>query len=195
MLEFWCIERGLFKRCWNLFSAQFLWKFCSLWFLSVNIPSELTGLWGVKCHELMSKFVIWCSLGIKLLWFYFCCNAGFNYPFSSSSVLNRSLEKKITNNVIVKCWKTITFVLKQREGYALISSPDLFLSRVSETQVRVKIILREKGSLSPPRLALLAWGDFQARLRFARSTIPEEKWRLPFSPSCMEKQCNTNYIV
>ena len=22
----------------------------------------------------------------------------------------------------------------------------------------------------------LAWGDFHARLRFARSTIPEEKW-------------------
>lgn len=158
-------------------------------------PLWVSWPWGVKCHELMSKFVIWCSLGIKLLWFYFCCNAGFNYPFSSSSVLNRSLEKKITNNVIVKCWKTITFVIKQHEGNALIPSPDLFLSRVSETQVRVKIILREKGSLSPPRLALLAWGDFQARLRFARSTIPEEKWRLPFSPSCMEKQCNTNYIV
>ena len=27
----------------------------------------------------------------------------------------------------------------------------------------------------PPRLAFLAWGGFHARLRFARSTIPEEK--------------------
>ena len=26
--------------------------------------------------------------------------------------------------------------------------------------------------------AFLAWGDFHARLRFARSTIPEEKWGL-----------------
>ena len=26
------------------------------------------------------------------------------------------------------------------------------------------------------RLAFFAWGDFHARLRFARSTIPEEKW-------------------
>ena len=33
-------------------------------------------------------------------------------------------------------------------------------------------------SLSPPRLEFLAWGDFHARSRFARSTIPEEKWGL-----------------
>ena len=31
--------------------------------------------------------------------------------------------------------------------------------------------------LSPRRVSpFLAWGDFQARSRFARSTIPEEKW-------------------
>ena len=30
--------------------------------------------------------------------------------------------------------------------------------------------------LSPPRLAFLAWGDFHARSRFARSTFPEENW-------------------
>ena len=43
----------------------------------------------------------------------------------------------------------------------------------------MKITPREKRrhfSLSPPRLAFLAWGDFHARLRFARSTITEEKW-------------------
>ena len=33
-------------------------------------------------------------------------------------------------------------------------------------------------SLSPPRLAFLAWGDFHARSRFTRTTIPEEKWGL-----------------
>ena len=33
-------------------------------------------------------------------------------------------------------------------------------------------------SLSQPRLAFLAWVDFHARSRFARSTIPEEKWGL-----------------
>ena len=42
-------------------------------------------------------------------------------------------------------------------------------SRASETRARVKI---------PPREKRLAWGDFHARSRFARSTIPEEKWRL-----------------
>ena len=36
----------------------------------------------------------------------------------------------------------------------------------------------ENFSLSPPCLAFLAWGDFNARSRFARSTIPEEKWEL-----------------
>ena len=33
-------------------------------------------------------------------------------------------------------------------------------------------------SISLPRLAFLAWGDFHARSRFARSTIPEEKFGL-----------------
>ena len=53
-------------------------------------------------------------------------------------------------------------------------------SRAIETGARVKITLREKGEtrwgerkcrVSPS----LAWGDFQARSRFARSTVPEEK--------------------
>ena len=34
---------------------------------------------------------------------------------------------------------------------------------------------RRAFSLSLPRLAFLAWGDFHARSRFARSTIPEGK--------------------
>ena len=42
-------------------------------------------------------------------------------------------------------------------------------SRASETRARVKITPREKK---------LAWGDFHARSRFARSNIPEEKWGL-----------------
>ena len=32
------------------------------------------------------------------------------------------------------------------------------------------------SSLSPPRLAFLAWGNFHARSRFARSSILEGKW-------------------
>ena len=68
-------------------------------------------------------------------------------------------------------------------------------SRASETQARVRITPREKGetrrwesktrdyrqspsSLSPPRLTFLSWDDFHAHSRFARSTIPEEKWGL-----------------
>ena len=46
--------------------------------------------------------------------------------------------------------------------------------RASETLAGVKI----PGAAGRERLALLAWGDFQARSRFARSTIPEEKWEL-----------------
>ena len=35
----------------------------------------------------------------------------------------------------------------------------------------------EAARLSPHRKSpFLAWGDFHARSRFARSTIPEEKW-------------------
>ena len=47
----------------------------------------------------------------------------------------------------------------------------------------VKITPREKRRhaelifLSPRRVSpFLAWGDFHARSRFARSIIPEEKW-------------------
>ena len=72
--------------------------------------------------------------------------------------------------------------------------PHFFLrdSRASETRPRVKITPREKrrhtaGRLlynsyitvfrSPRRVSpFLACGDFHARLRFARSTIPEEIW-------------------
>ena len=42
-------------------------------------------------------------------------------------------------------------------------------SRASETRARAKI--------TPPRVAFSrVGGDFHARSRFARSTIPEEKW-------------------
>ena len=34
------------------------------------------------------------------------------------------------------------------------------------------------GETTPRRLPFLAWGDFYARSRFARSSIPEEKWGL-----------------
>ena len=62
-------------------------------------------------------------------------------------------------------------------------------SRASEARARVKITPREKGetrrgerknevTLSPPRLAFLARGNFHARSRFACATIPEEKWGL-----------------
>ena len=56
-----------------------------------------------------------------------------------------------------------------------MSSPPFVLrdSRESETRAHVKIIPREK---TPPSLAFLAWADFYTRSRFARSTIPEEKW-------------------
>ena len=49
---------------------------------------------------------------------------------------------------------------------------------------RVKITPREKKRQTAGRennarrvSPFLAWGDFHARSRFARSTIPEEKWR------------------
>ena len=55
-----------------------------------------------------------------------------------------------------------------------MSSPPFFLrdSRTGETRVRVKITPHEKATLH-------VWGDFHARSRFARSTIPEENRGLP----------------
>ena len=60
-------------------------------------------------------------------------------------------------------------------------------SRASEMRTHMKNHpTRERGdaavsecfSLSSPRLAFFAWGDFDARSRFAPATIPEEKWGL-----------------
>ena len=55
-----------------------------------------------------------------------------------------------------------------------LSEPPFFLrdSRACETRAHVKITPRVKRRVSP----FLAWGDFHVRSRFARSTIPEEKW-------------------
>ena len=48
---------------------------------------------------------------------------------------------------------------------------------MSKTRARENQPTREKETLSPRRVSsFLAWGDFHARSRFARSTIPEEKW-------------------
>ena len=48
----------------------------------------------------------------------------------------------------------------------------------------------------------LAWGDFHARSRFARSTIPEEKWgttrslhRFRFSPCLMRKRVEKSEAI
>ena len=56
----------------------------------------------------------------------------------------------------------------------------IFTSSYSRTRQRFDFssCLVPGRSLSPPRLAFLAWGDFHVRSRFARSTIPEEKWGL-----------------
>ena len=46
-----------------------------------------------------------------------------------------------------------------------------------------------KHFFSPSRASFfLAWGDFQARSRFARSTIPEEKWGTTRSLGMVLKQ-------
>ena len=47
--------------------------------------------------------------------------------------------------------------------------------------------------LSPRRVSpFLAWGDFHARSRFARSTIPEEKWGTTRSLALNKNQVSAN---
>ena len=60
----------------------------------------------------------------------------------------------------------------QAKGHFDYEQSPFFLrdSRASETRKRVKITPREKRRQ--------AWGDFHARSRFDRSTIPEGKWGL-----------------
>ena len=55
-------------------------------------------------------------------------------------------------------------------------------------------------SLSPLRLAFLAWGDFHARSLFAGFTIPEEIWGLlvvyqnSINQKLFGKFCNANLL-
>ena len=55
-------------------------------------------------------------------------------------------------------------------------------SRASETRAGVKI---------SQRAPFLKWGDFYARSRFARSTIPEEKWGTTRSLLSNVNRCET----
>ena len=54
------------------------------------------------------------------------------------------------------------------------------ISGASQTRARVKITPRENRRHAAGReknaCRLFSWGDCHARSRFARSTIPEEKW-------------------
>ena len=55
----------------------------------------------------------------------------------------------------------------------------LFKSKVLNIWYRLRVVpIFPHFSLCPPRLAFLAWGDFNAHSRFARSTIPDKKWGL-----------------
>ena len=62
----------------------------------------------------------------------------------------------------------------------LITSSPHFSSGIVEGAKRERAgkLPHARKPLSPPPLAFLEWGDFHARSRFARSTIPEEKWGL-----------------
>ena len=78
-------------------------------------------------------------------------------------------------NSLMECWG-----VRVDYEYSPIFLRD---SRASETRSRAKITPRGKRLhaagifLSPRRVSpFLAWGDFHARSRFARSTLPEEKW-------------------
>ena len=52
-----------------------------------------------------------------------------------------------------------------------------FSSGIVEREKRRHAAGREKNDLPPRRVwPFLAWGDFHARSRFVRSTLPEEKW-------------------
>ena len=107
-------------------------------------------------------------------------------PFSRKS--DRKKEKStvsITHEQNIICSQTVGWHCARLQVV-----PHFFLrdSRASETRASVKITPPEKGEtrwgeremiifLSPRRVSpFLAWGDFHARSRLARSTIPKEKW-------------------
>ena len=66
-----------------------------------------------------------------------------------------------------KCKKNLLLLSTGQQGVRLQVVPHFssgIMSRASETRARVKITPRERV------LPFLAWGDFHARSRFARST-------------------------
>ena len=86
-------------------------------------------------------------------------------------------------------WKFFSNMLLSRLSHKvrrLLSSPVLLRMRTEVSQLKqclnlvtTKFPVLQLIFLSPHLVSpLLAWGDFHARSRFARSTIPEEKWGL-----------------
>ena len=84
-----------------------------------------------------------------------------------------------TYQIAAACDKSITALLSQNSV--------AFSSRKGERAKRERVCKSPheneetrwgERKMTTVRLAFLAWGDFHARSRFARSTIPEEKWRL-----------------
>ena len=61
-------------------------------------------------------------------------------------------------------------------------------------RVHVKITPHEKRQHVVGRDFFLVWGDFHTRSRFARSTIPEEKWGTTCS-LCLTVYQNTQFVA
>ena len=85
-------------------------------------------------------------------------------------VLNESSTMKIMASVLMKdirVWlqSELRFSCRRTRFYILTSARENHPTREKATRGGER-----------ERLAFLAWSDFHARSRFARSTIPEEKW-------------------
>ena len=73
----------------------------------------------------------------------------------------------------IKLGDRITRCQSQDRGRALSSIPSSDYREDDLYQVRLRVVPHFSSGIVSP---FLAWGDFHARSRFARFTIPDEKW-------------------
>ena len=142
------------------FIAEFVWNnisFTARWVVSKSSQNMDLKLRYSTNNKRFFPLSLWFSLSL--------------HEISASSALD-CLQKYCIAFEVVLCEQAVS-----NESGVLQLTGTTFSDTGSPYQLTIPVqIQRQTLTVSPPRLAVLAWGDFHAHSRFARSTIPEGKW-------------------
>ena len=138
------------------FIAEFVWNnisFTARWVVSKSSQNMDLKLRYSTNNKRFFPLSLWFSLSL--------------HEISASSALD-CLQKYCIAFEVVLCEQAVS-----NESGVLQLTGTTFSDTGSPYQLTIPVQIL---TVSPPRLAVLAWGDFHAHSRFARSTIPEGKW-------------------